>query len=89
VGDVGASKLTLVTVRSGCGDRSASGSAAEMLLFNVDGIGRKLHQPIFDLPESSKTLLIEFAMDVDSQRQRAQDLAGILCHDQIPPDSAD
>jgi len=71
-----------------CADPSAAGSAAETLLFTLDGMGRKLHQPIFDLPESSKSFLIDFAMGVESQRQPAQDLTSVVCHDQILPESA-
>jgi hypothetical protein len=70
-----------------CSDRSAPGSAAETLLSTFDGMGRRVHQPIFDLPESSKTSLIDFAMDVESQRQPAQDLTSVVCHDQILPEA--
>ena len=71
-----------------CSDPSAAGSAAETLLFTFDGLGRKLHQPIFDLPDSSKSVLIDFAMDLESQRQPAQDLTSMICHEQTLPESA-
>jgi len=68
--------------------RRASGSAAETLLFTFDGIGRKLYQPILDLPEKQKFLLIDFAMEVEAKRQSAQDLTSLVCHDKILPESA-
>jgi hypothetical protein len=71
-----------------CTDPSASGSAAETLIFTFDGLGRTANQPIFDLPESSKLLLIDFAMDVESARQPAQDLTSVVCHSQVLPESA-
>jgi hypothetical protein len=70
-----------------CPDTSGSGSAAETILFAFEGIGRKVFQPIFDLPQSRKSLLIDFAMEVESQRQPAQDLTDVVCHHEVLPES--
>jgi hypothetical protein len=78
----------MITDSGRCADPSASGSAAETLLFTFDGIGRKVYQPILDLPDKQKSLLIDFAMDVEAKRQSAQDLTSLVCHDKILPDSA-
>ena len=78
----------MITDAGRCADPSASGSAAETLLFTFDGIGRKVYQPILDLPEKQKSLLIDFAMDVEAKRQSAQDLTSLVCHDKILPESA-
>jgi len=78
----------MITDAGRCADPSASGSAAETLLFTFDGIGRKVYQPILDLPEKQKSLLVDFAMDVEAKRQSAQDLTSLVCHEKILPESA-
>jgi|SRR5579863_307687 len=75
----------LIVETGECADPSAAGSAAETFLFTFAGLGRKSLQPIFDLPASRKTDLLDKAMAVASQVTPDAGLAESLCHGALLP----
>jgi hypothetical protein len=71
-----------------CRDPTTSGGAAETFLFTFGGLNQKVLRPIFDLPESRRMQLLSFAMDIESQRRPADDIADVVCQGVVLPEAA-